>query len=94
MTIRFQPAFAHKELAMAQPGGEVERPLEKMYHPTYWSMQSFAHAFSNSELPGFASFAPQPTAAASLEGEATDPRLTRALFQITLGIEIHNFFLG
>jgi hypothetical protein len=72
MTIRFHPAFPHKELAMAQPGGVVERSLEKIYHPTYWPMQSFTYAHSNSEQPGFAFFATQPTAVASLNGEVIE----------------------
>jgi hypothetical protein len=72
MTIRFHPAAPHQELAMAQPGGVVERPLEKNYSPTYWSMQSFAHAYSHPDQPGFAFFATQPTAVASLQGEAIE----------------------
>ena len=87
MTIRFHPAAPHQELAMAQPGGVVERPLEKNYSPTYWSMQSFAHAHSNPDQPGFAFFATQPTAVACLQGEAIEfIALRNALREKTFGV--------
>jgi hypothetical protein len=87
LTIRFLPAFRHKGLAMAQPGGVVERPLEKIYHPTYWSMQSFVHAYSNSGQPGFVFFATQPSAVASLEGKAIEfIALRNALRETAFGV--------
>jgi hypothetical protein len=87
MTIRFHPAIPHQELAMAQPGGVVKRPLEKNYHPTYWSMQSFAHAYSHPDQPGFAFFATQPTAVASLKGEVIEfIALRNALHETAFGV--------
>ncbi len=87
MTIRFHPAIHQQELAMAQPGGVVKRPLEKDYNPTYWSMQSFAHAYSHPDQPGFAFFATQPTAVASLKREAIEfIALRNALHETAFGV--------
>jgi hypothetical protein len=30
-------------LVMGQPGGVAARPLERIYHPTFWPVQEFAH---------------------------------------------------
>ncbi|NOR90316.1 MAG: hypothetical protein GQ524_08665, partial [Anaerolineales bacterium] len=87
LTIRFHPATPHQVLAMAQPGGVVKRPLEKNYNPTYWSMQSFAHAYSDPDQPGFAFFATQPTAVASLQDEAIEfVALRNALHETAFGV--------
>jgi hypothetical protein len=70
--LRFTPAFSHSRLQMVQPGGVIERPLVKIYAPTYWPMQNFVHAWTDEEQPGFAMLTTQPTAVASLDGQSIE----------------------
>ena len=43
VTLLFQTIGLHAPLVMAQPGGVIERPLERIYAPTFWPVQEFAH---------------------------------------------------
>jgi hypothetical protein len=43
VTLLFQTPALAGPLAMAQPGGVIGRPLERVYHPTFWPAQEFAH---------------------------------------------------
>jgi len=72
LTLRFHPDIQYSNFSMIQPGGVVVRPLEKIYHPTFWPMQSFTHVFGCLNKPGFTIVTTQPTAIASLGDKAID----------------------
>ncbi|MBN2048550.1 MAG: hypothetical protein JW750_11965, partial [Anaerolineaceae bacterium] len=65
LMLAFQPAMHFESLSMAQPGGVVERPLQKIFTPTYWPMQSFAHAHNRKNEEGFAFLSTHPAAIAA-----------------------------
>lgn len=43
VTVRFGTGLAPDRLAMDTPGGVVFRPLDRVYSPTFWPVQSFVH---------------------------------------------------
>jgi hypothetical protein len=43
VTVRFQPGIRAERLTMENPGGIVNRPVKKIYDPTFWPVQHFYH---------------------------------------------------
>lgn len=43
VTCRFDTLLRARALATDVPGGALERPLRKLYDPTFWAARSFAH---------------------------------------------------
>jgi len=62
ITLRFASGLAARAAAMDVPGGVVERPLVKVYDPTFWPVQSFWHARDRSSGRGLALFLGLPGA--------------------------------
>jgi len=73
----FHTGLAPAEIAMAQPGGVVIRPLEKHYCPTFWPMQDFAHIRDRASGRGIAVFTRYPSAIAC----APDGRIELVAFR-------------
>ena len=66
---RFPTVLQPGSLMMDVPGGVVQRPLRKLYDPTFWSASTFAHAASVEPGPGAALMMGGPACvAASPEG--------------------------
>ena len=72
ITLRFHPDIHYDNFSMTQPGGVVVRPLNKIYNPTFWPMQSFTHVHGDLNRPGFIIVTTQPTAIASLKDKAVE----------------------
>ena len=49
LTLRFASGLAVERLVMEAPGGWVERPLHKIYTPTFWPAQQFVHLVDSSK---------------------------------------------
>jgi len=62
ITVRFASGLAAQPVAMDVPGGVVERPLVKVYHPTFWPLQRFWHARDRASGRGLALFLGLPGA--------------------------------
>jgi len=43
ITVRFETGVAAKRLSMDAVGGVVERPLKRIYEPTFWPLRRFVH---------------------------------------------------
>jgi hypothetical protein len=43
VTVRFATGITATKLAMDASGGTISRPLKRLYDPTFWPLQSFAH---------------------------------------------------
>jgi hypothetical protein len=54
VTVRFATGVPVKTLAMDANGGVVIRPLERLYNPTFWPVQSFVHLQEEAGGPGVA----------------------------------------
>jgi hypothetical protein len=65
VTCRFSTVFAASQLTMDVTGGIVDRPVEKLYRPTFWPARSFVHLQSAPEGPGLAAFLGGPATASS-----------------------------
>ncbi|MBN1658313.1 MAG: hypothetical protein JXA93_07935 [Anaerolineae bacterium] len=64
LSVQFETTMAPHALVMDQPGGVVERPLEKVYAPTYWPVQRFLHTRDSAAGHGVALCVRRPSAAA------------------------------
>lgn len=62
ITLRFETGLAAQAVAMDMPGGVVERPLARVYDPTFWPLQRFWHARDRSTGRGLAIFLRLPGA--------------------------------
>lgn len=62
IALRFATGLATQAVAMDVPGGVVERPLAKVYDPTFWPLQRFWHARDRSTGRGLALFLRLPGA--------------------------------
>jgi hypothetical protein len=67
VTLRFETGISAREVAMAQPGGVVTRPLQKLYQPTFWPVQGFLHLRDSANGWGVAFFVKGPTGVACHE---------------------------
>jgi hypothetical protein len=54
VTCRFPTLLHSEQLRMDVPGGEVIRPLHKLYDPTFWPARSFAHFEDTTRQRGLA----------------------------------------
>jgi hypothetical protein len=64
ISVQFQTGLAPGKLSMDQPGGVVDRPLFRIYNPTYWPLQRFLHACDDTTGRGVALGLHRPGAAA------------------------------
>jgi hypothetical protein len=64
VTCRFSTALAAPRLTMDVTGGIVDRPVEKLYRPTFWPARSFVH-LQAPRGPGLAAFLGGPATASS-----------------------------
>jgi len=62
ITVRFASGLSAQAVAMDVPGGVVERPLTKVYDPTFWPLQRFWHARDRWHGRGLALFLGLPGA--------------------------------
>lgn len=62
VSLLFTTAISASEVAMAQPGGVITRPFRKLYEPTFWPVQDFAHVRDAADGRGIAVFVNAPTA--------------------------------
>lgn len=60
ITCSFATTAARGMLSMDVAGGVVDRPLVKVYDPTFWSAQSFVHYRNDGDGPGIALFTEMP----------------------------------
>ncbi len=67
ITCRFSAALSPAVLAMDVPGGVVERPLQKIYDPTFWAAAGFVHLRDAASGKGLAIF---PGGPASVSADA------------------------
>ncbi len=65
ITCHFSTRLISQALTMDAPGGIVERPAHKLYHPTFWPARSFAHLRDRQSDIGLAAFLGGPAAIAS-----------------------------
>jgi hypothetical protein len=56
VTCRFPTKLSAAGLTMDVPGGIVERPLRKIYDPTFWPARTFAHVACKTGRAGLAAF--------------------------------------
>lgn len=68
VTLAFETGIATEWLAMAQPGGVVTRPVEKIYQPTFWPVQGFVHICDRESGTGMAVFVAVPTGVTYRQG--------------------------
>ncbi|HOQ99350.1 MAG TPA: hypothetical protein PLJ35_11075 [Anaerolineae bacterium] len=68
VTLRFATGLAAQTAAMDVPGGLVERPLVKLYDPTFWPLQRFWHAQDAASGRGVALLVGLPGAVACRPG--------------------------
>lgn len=64
VALQFATAALTDRVVVAQPGGAVARPLQKLYRPTFWPMQVFAHVQQRTDGRGIALFVSGPSAVA------------------------------
>lgn len=64
VTVRFDTGISATQLTMAQPGGVVVRPMQKVYAPTFWPLQQFVHVQMEEGGRGVAIFQRRPGAVA------------------------------
>jgi len=60
VTLRFATSLAFDHLEMDVPGAVVCRPLVKVFDPTFWAAESFAHLRDRDGLHGLAFFMDAP----------------------------------
>ena len=66
--LSFETGLALAHIRTAQPGGVATRPLEKLYRPTFWPVQGFAHLQSREGGRGVAILLDGPCAIAATPG--------------------------
>ena len=64
ITCRFPTIIDGEELAMDVPGGVLNRPLQKLYEPTFWAANNFVHLTAPGPGPGLAAFLGGPACVA------------------------------
>ena len=67
IALLFNTGISTSQIAMAQPGGVVARPPRKLYDPTFWPLQGFAHIQDETDGRGVAVFVNAPSAIAYRE---------------------------
>jgi alpha-mannosidase len=67
ITCRFPTTILAKTLCMDVPGGIVDRPVHKLYDPTFWPARSFVHARAAERDVGVGVFLGGPAAVAATE---------------------------
>jgi hypothetical protein len=72
VTVRFDTGVRTKRLTMAQPGGVIVRPTDKVYTPTFWPLQQFVHIQTEKGDRGVALCQRRPGAVAYLPGGALE----------------------
>ena len=60
VTVRFATGLSPERLATGVPGGVVSRPLQRVYDPTFWPLQSFCHVQDGASGRGLALLAALP----------------------------------
>ena len=60
LTVAFETGMPLQRLWMEQPGGVVERPLQRIYRPTFWPAQGFVHLWDEDCHHGLALLLPAP----------------------------------
>jgi hypothetical protein len=65
VTCSFSTAIRAAQLTMDVPGGIVERPVSKLYQPTFWPARSFVHLRTVPDGVGIAAFLGGPAAVTS-----------------------------
>lgn len=68
INVRLQPELTYKRLHMDAAGGVVSRPPQRVYDPTFWPFQHFAH-LCDGQSHGLAILQRHPGAVASLPQE-------------------------
>jgi hypothetical protein len=87
MTVRFATGLEANELLMDQPGGVVQRPLEKVYSPTFWPFQHFAHVRDRDTGRGLVLYQRWPGAVSfSRDGELSVVALRNAAIERAYGL--------
>lgn len=71
---------------MDVPGGVVERPVHKLYSPTYWAARSFAHLRDEASGRGVAVFMGGPACIASSGGHLEWVALRHARWERAFGL--------
>jgi len=54
ITVGFSTGFAPRSLQMGVPGGVVDRPLTKIFEPTFWAAKNFLHVRDSASGRGIA----------------------------------------
>ncbi len=67
IALLFNTGISTSQIAMAQPGGVVARSPRKLYDPTFWPLQGFAHLQDETNGRGVAFFVNAPSAIAYRE---------------------------
>jgi hypothetical protein len=67
VSVLFNTGISTRQITMAQPGGVVARPPRKLYDPTFWPLQGFAHIQDEADGRGVAFFVNAPSAIAYRE---------------------------
>jgi hypothetical protein len=67
VTCRFSSRLRPEEIFMDVAGGVVQRPLVKIYNPTYWAASRFAHIVDASTGRGLALFMGGPASVSATE---------------------------
>ena len=62
LTVQFTTGLSPSKLVMDAPGGIVVRPLQRIYNPTFWSLQHFMHLQDDASGKGAAIFLAMPGA--------------------------------
>lgn len=87
VTCRFPTRSGASSLVMNVPGGVVERPMHKLYAPTFWPARSFVHVRSEREGWGLAAFVNGPACVAlTSEGVLEWVALRNAPIELAYGI--------
>lgn len=87
VTCRFPTRSGASTLVMNVPGGVVERPMHKLYAPTFWPARSFVHVRSAREGWGVAGFVSGPACVAlTSEGVLEWVALRNAPIELAYGV--------
>lgn len=85
VTCRFPMLSGARSLTMDVPGGVIERPMRKLYSPTFWPARSFAHLVDDAGW-GLATFLGGPASVAlTREGVVEWVALRHAPIELAFG---------
>jgi hypothetical protein len=87
VTCRFSSRLFPRSIHMDVPGGVVERPLVKIYNPTYWAGAGFAHIMDTTTKRGLALFMGGPVSvSATANGDLECVAIRNAPMERAYGI--------